>query len=129
MFYGTVDGIVQCDLELKQATKKYVGFMLAVSKGVGAYQRTFYARCWCFDDVAESMVRKKVRQGSHIVVACEIELAPVMQKDHRTDHELKIVCYDWRFFHEGPNPSKPWVSDSMHNFKAAASQSTGDCSQ
>lgn len=114
MFYGTVDGIVQNDLELKQAKKKYVGFMLAILKGTGIYQRTFYARCWCFDEAAESMVQKGVKRGSHIAIACEIELTPIMRKDHRTDHELKIVCYDWRFFQEGQPPPKPLVSDQTH---------------
>jgi len=97
----TATGRVTADLELQQSQKgnNYLRFNLAVNKGFGESATTVYLQCWLFGEQADRMVRAKVKKGSYLEIAGDLDLSKYKRDDKETV-TLKVSIYSWAYIQQ-----------------------------
>lgn len=91
--------------ESKDQKTKYLRLNLAVDKGFGEKKRTILLQATFYGAEAERIVRAKVKKGSCIQMAADVEDVIAFAKEDSGElvAMIKLRPLDWKF---GPLPSK-----------------------
>ena len=93
-------GRVTADLEPKKSQKgtDYVRFSLAVNKGFGDKQKTVFLQCSLIgDQQVQRMVNAKVKKGSLITIAGDLDVEEYDKTDGTKGTAVKVTLYDWNY--------------------------------
>lgn len=96
---ATIMGRVTADLELRHSSNNvpFIGFSAVVNKGRQEDQKTTFYQCVIFNELAERMIKAKVKKGSLLMITGELEMTEYQSKQGNTVTSPKITIESWEY--------------------------------